>query len=702
MKHWVRFAAPCLALALLGCAMQSPSAPKAVAPQASSQPVTSQAADAPRFGTWGVDLTGLDRNVKPGDDFFHYVNGSWLAKATIPADRSSIGAFTELSILNEKRVNAIVADLNASADTKLSSEEHKVRDLYRSFLDTDRLEKLGLAPAQPDLNAIAAAKSHDDIARLMASVPLGTMSLFNAGIGIDDKASSNYALFLSQAGLGLPDRDYYRLDEKGIVTTRDAYHSFIGQMLALAGIADSAAKADRIYALEKAIADIHWPAEETRDATKIYNPMTVSELERFAPQFPWAAFLNEMGVGKPPQGERKVVVAEKSAFPELAALFAKTPVDVWRDYLTFHYLSAHAAYLPKRFDDLNFSFYDKVLYGRDQQLPRDTRAVRFLNTIIGECVGKLYVARYFPPEAKAKAKELVANLLEAYRQSIQSNDWMTDATRQKALEKIAHYTVKVGYPDKWRDYSNYKVDPTDLLGNAARGTEFEWHRELVRIDEPVDKDEWGLAPQTVNAYNNFNLNEVVFPAAILQPPFFDPNADDAVNYGGIGAIIGHEISHGFDDQGSKYNAQSMLEDWWTATDRRNFDARTQLLVDQYNSYALIAGLHVNGKLTLGENIADFAGATVSYDAYRLSLKGKPAPVLDGFTGEQRFFLGFGQIWRNKMRDEVLRAQMLSDPHSPSEFRVNGIVRNMPAWYQAFGITPPATLYLAPGSRISLW
>jgi predicted metalloendopeptidase len=653
------------------------------------------------LGAWGVDLSGMDRKVKPGDDFFRYVNGAWFDTAEIPPDRTTTGSFVQLDIQSETRVRGIMTELEGRA-ANLSPEEKQVRDLYTSYVDTDRLERLGLAPAQRDLAEIAAVKTHDDVARVMASPELGTESIFDVRIGVDDKNPDAYAIFARQSGLGLPDRDYYRLDEKGIVATREKYRAYIAEILRLGDIADADAKAEAIFKLESDIADIHWSRTERRDADKTYNPMRLSELVQFAPDFPWAETLRDSGIENPSTGERMVIVSEKSAFPGLASLFKRTSVDTWRDYLTFHYLSGHAALLPKRFDDARFEFYGKVLGGQREQLARDKRGVRFVGGMMGENVGRLYVARYFPADAKAKAQDLVRNLLAVYRQSVQTADWMSPETRRQALEKVGTFSVKIGYPDKWRDYSAFRVDPDDLLGNQARGARFEWNRRLARLDQPVDRSEWGMSPQTVNAYYNSSLNEIVFPAAILQPPFFDPNADPAVNYGGIGAVIGHEISHGFDDQGSKYDAEGVLRDWWTEADRKNFDTRTDALAEQFNGYSPIPGLNVNGRLTLGENIADLAGLTVSQAAYHLSLNGTTPPVLDGFTGDQRLFLGYAQVWRFKAREENIRQRVLSDPHSPPEFRINGIVRNVDAWYDAFDVMPGDKLYLAPAARVRLW
>jgi putative endopeptidase len=493
------------------------------------------------------------------------------------------------------------------------------------------------------------------------------------------------------------------LDDKALAAVRDSYKKYLVDMLTLAGSKNAEARAAKILAVETEIAKVSWKRADRRDADKIYNPMPYGDLKKLAPQFAWDAFFKEAGIRtKGPKGARQVIVAEKSAFPDIAKIFAKTPVSVWRDYLTVHYLHTYAAYLPKAFDDTNFAFYGTVLGGRTAQLDRPTRGVHLLDNVLGEALGKVYTAKYFPPEAKAKAQALVANLLKAYEQDIKTLTWMSDATKQKALDKIREFTPKIGYPDHWRDYSALAVARDDLVGNIQRGNVFEWNRQMKRLDDPTDRTEWGMTPPTINAYYNPSWNEIVFPAAILQPPFFDPNADDAVNYGGIGAVIGHEISHGFDDQGSKYTGKGVLETWWTADDRKNFDGRTKMLVDQFDTYEPLPGLHVIGKNTLGENIADLSGLSIALKAYHLSLGGKPAPVLDGFTGDQRVFLGQGQIWRAKYRDNAIRTQTLSNEHSPAQFRVIGPTRNVDAWYDTFGVKPGDKYYLAPDQRVRLW
>jgi len=662
------------------------------------------AQSAPKFGQWGVDLTSLDKAVKPGDDFFLYVNGGWLKTAAIPADRSQTGSFQDLQILSEERLKTIVADLKKTPASRLTVEQRKLRDLYDAFVDTNAIESRGLSSVKKDLDYLAGLKTLDDVARAMGSVKLSTTSVYNIGVGVDDKNPDNYSVNLSQGGLGMPDRDYYLSNDEAIVKVRTAYRKYLADMLTLAGLSDAEARADRILALETEIAKVSWNRADRRDEDKVYNPMPASALKTLAPDFAWDAFLGEGAIPlkKPDGSERYVIVAEKTAFGPLGTIFRNTPVSTWRDYLTVHYLHTFAAYLPKRFDDLAFSFYGTVLTGRTKQLDRQTRAMHLLDQQMGEALGKLYVARYFPPDAKAKADLLVSNLLKAYEADIQTLDWMGPATRAKALEKIHQFTPKIGYPSKWRDYSALTVVADDPVGNAQRATMYEWNRDVARINKPVDKTEWGMTPSTINAYYNPSFNEIVFPAAILQAPFFDPKADDAVNYGAIGAVIGHEISHGFDDQGSKYDGKGVFQDWWTKEDRANFDARTAALVKQYDSYEPLPGLHVIGKNTLGENIADNAGLAIALKAYHVSLNGKPAPVIDGYSGDQRLFLSFGQVWRTKMRDSAVRTQTMSNEHTVAEFRVIGPTRNQDAWYDGFDVKPGEKYYLAPAERVHLW
>ena len=662
-----------------------------------------QPAAEPTFGAWGVDLSGMDKSVKPGDDFFDYANGTWFKNAVIPADRPSTGSFQDLQILSEKRMKDIVAGLEAKPYAQLPDEQKKIRDLYDAFMDTAQIEKRGLAPAKKDLARFASLKTVDDVARAMGDPAVPADSLFGTFINSDAKSPNQYVMLVTQSGLGMPNRDYYLKDDPALAQTRDAYRKYLVTMLTLAGEKDGQKRGDAVFALETGIAKIHWTAVERRNADKTYNPMTEAELAAYAPGFPWATFFAAEGLSaKGPKGDRHIVVRENTAFPGLAKLFAATPVSVWRDFLTVHYLHNMSAYLPKAFDDADFDFYGKVLGGQTEQLPRDTRAVHLIDRRLGHPLGKLYVAKYFPPESKAKVEALVANLLKAYDADIRKIDWMTDATKEKALDKLHHFTPHVGYPDKWRDFSGLDIQRDDLVGDIERSNMFEWHYRLDRIDQPVDRDEWGMTPPTINAYYTPVLNSIFFPAAILQPPFFDPNADDAVNYGGIGAVMGHEIGHGFDDQGSKYTGLGVLESWWTDADRQAFEQRVSNLGAQYDSYEGLPGLHVQGKLTMGENIGDLSGLSISLQAYHVSLNGKKAPVLDGYTGDQRYFLGFAQIWRGKYRDGAMRQQVLSNPHSPPHWRVVGPTRNIDAWYKAFDVKAGDKYYLAPDQRVHLW
>ena len=588
------------------------------------------AQDAPRFGNWGVDLAAMDKSVRPGDNFTDFVTGSWEKTAVIPPDRSRIGGFTDLQILSETRLRAILDELHARPAAQMNPDERKLRDFYDSFMDTAAIEAGGLKPAEKDLAEIAAVKTPDDVARIMASPRISAGAIYSYGIGVDDKHPNNYSLNLSQAGLGLPDRDYYLSDNPELVKTREAYRKYLADMMALGGLTDAPARADRVLALETEIAKVQWDRADRRDADKIYNPMLVADLRMLAPEFPWDVFLRETGIPlTTPNGPRYVIVAEKTAFEPLAKVFVATPVSTWRDYLTVHYLHSMSSYLPKKFDDLDFALFGTALGGATQQLDRPTRAIHLLDGQMGEALGKVYVARYFPPEAKVKADALVANLLKAMEQDIQTLDWMSPATKAKAQEKVRQFTPKIGYPTKWRDYSALRIASGDLIGNVQRAGLFEYDRQVARVNRPVDRTEWDMTPSTINAYYNPSFNEIVFPAAILQPPFFDPKADDAVNYGAIGAVIGHEISHGFDDQGSKYDGKGVFQDWWTKDDRAAFDKRTAALVAQYDAFEPLPGLHVIGKNTLGENIADNAGLAIALKAYHLSLGGKAAPVIDG-------------------------------------------------------------------------
>ena len=660
------------------------------------------ASAAPRIEPWGLYLDYLDPAAKPGDDFYSYANGGWLKTAEIPPDRSAAGAGFEMNKANEERLKAIIDELHTRTD--LTTEERKLRDLYDAFLDEGQIEANGLKPAEKDLAEIASLRTLDDVAREIALPSLWVDGPFEMFITADDKHPNAYVVKLGQSGLGLPDRDYYLRDDKEIVSTRDAYKKHLAQVLSSVGLMDAQARAAAVYELEHRIAIASWPAADRRDADKIYNPMTIPQLKKLAGGYPWDAYFKSAGIPPKSRGaDRTVVVAENTAFPKIAEIFAATPVPVWRDYLTIRYVHNLASYLPRTFDDADFAFYGTALQGRPRQLDRATRGARLLDSRLGEALGKLYVGKYFPPESKAKVRALVDNLLQAYEQDLKTLPWMTPETREKALEKLHQFTVKVGYPDHWRDYSALQIDRDHLLGDVENAIAFEWNRDLKRIDDPVDKTEWGMTPPTVNAYYNESVNEIVFPAGILQPPSFDPAADDAVNYGASGAVIGHEISHGFDDQGSKYDGMGVMRQWWVDADRKNFDERTTALANQYDQYEPLSGIHINGRLTLGENIADLAGLVIAHKAYHLALGGNDAPVLDGLTGDQRFYVAFAQSWRSKVRDGAMRQRLLSNPHSPPAYRVNGVLRNDDGWYAAFpNVTPNDKYYLPPERRVRLW
>ena len=650
----------------------------------------------PQFGAFGLDLSTHDKSVKPGDDFYRYADGHWLDTNTIPADRSSWGVFAEL----DERARADLRQLVEAipADVPQGSAQQKVRDFYRSFVDTDAIERAGLTPAQPGLQAIAAAHTYEDLSRLMGTPELNLAAPFSLYISTDPKDPDRYIAFLTQSGLAMPDRDYYLKDDPVFATLREKYTAHVQRMLTLAGDHDAAADSKSVLAIETGIARLHWPVAKRRDRILTYNLRSRQQLEQLAPEFAWEPLLNAAGL----QHQQQFVVREVDAVQELAKQFRTIPIEQWRAYFTYHYLAAIADTLPKAFDAEKFEFYGRTLNGQQEQQERWKRAIAALNLDLGEALGQMYVAQHFPPASKQKALALVENLRAAYAHNIQQLPWMSAATKKVALEKLAAFHPKIGYPDKWRDYSTLNIRPGDAFGNEVRSVAFEWWREQARIGQPTDRGEWGMTPQTVNAYYNPTFNEVVFPAAILQPPYFDANADPAVNYGAIGGVIGHEMGHGFDDQGSKSDARGILRTWWAPEDTTAFKKLVDSLATQYDSYMALPGLNVNGRLTLGENIGDLGGLSVALEAYHISLKGKPAPVLDGLTGEQRFFLSWAQGWRNLIRDERLRVQVMSDPHSPSKFRVNGVVRNIDAWYAAFNVQPGDELYLPPDQRVHIW
>ena len=685
------------ALALLATACTSTSVQQAPAPAPAAAPATPPAPPPPQaeIGAFGLDLTAGKPAIKPGDDFFEHANGTWYDTYAIPDDRSSVGIFTRLDEQSQNRVRDIIEQAAASQPAP-GSPEQKIGDYYASFMDEITIETNALKPVQPELNRIAAASSKKDIATLFGAP--GYQSTFEIGLGPDLKNPDIYTAGIGQGGLGLPDRDYYLKDDPQLAQIRAKYVEYIATMFELAQMPDGKAKAQRIMAFETAIAKVSWPIEKRRDVEANYNPRTMAQVKEYAKGFDWQAFMDAAELGK----RKDVIIGELTAVRDIAKLLGETPVPTLKDYLTFHHLDAYAAYLPKKFDTTRFGFYGVTMRGQPRQRDRWKRGVDAVNGALGEQVAQVYVSKYFPPSSKTKMQVLVRNLLDALSERVDALPWMTAETKTRAHDKLATFVTKIGYPDKWKDYSTLEVKREDLLGNVRRASLWDWHRQLARLDKPVDRSEWQMLPQDINAYYNPQNNEIVFPAAILEPPFFDPNADDAVNYGAIGAVIGHEIGHGFDDQGRKFAPDGSFNDWWTKVDSEAFTQRTDKLVAQYSSYEALPGLKVNGANTLGENIGDLGGLNMAYHAYHIALKGKEVPAIDGLTGDQRFFLSWAQVWRAKYRDGVMRELVMSDVHSPAYFRVNGTVRNMEEWYKAFNVQPGDKLYLPPDQRVSIW
>jgi putative endopeptidase len=651
------------------------------------------------YGAFGFDTAGMDRTVAPGDDFGRYASGTYLKSLVIPADKSGYGMFTKLRDLSQERTRLIVEAAAAQKDAKAGSEAQKVGDFYASFLAEAAIEAKGLTPLKPQLNAIATIASKAELAQAFGNASrIGVDTPLSFNFDQDRKNPDVYAVYIGQDGLGLPDRDYY-LDTKNpkFAEIREKYVTHIATMLRLADLDHPEARAKAIFALETKLAEAHWSKVETRQEEKLYNPIKRVDLDKTYPGVDWTALLTAAGV----QEQQTLIIATPSAIVGTGKLLASEPLETWKDYLLFHTLKRSASCLPKAFVAENFAFNGTVLSGQPENQPRWKRGVDATSHALGEAVGKLYVAKYFPPEAKQQADLLVKNVIAAMDQRLANLTWMDPKTKIEARAKLAKFTPKIGYPATWRDYSKLEVRRGDALGNSLRAAAFDYQRELDKLGKPIDRTEWGMTPMTVNAYANFAWNEIVFPAAILQPPFFDAQADPAVNYGGIGVVIGHEISHHFDDQGRKFDKDGKLADWWTPEDVKRFTALTDKVVKQYAAYEPLPGTHVNGELTLGENMADLAGINVAYDAYHKSLNGHPAERLDGFTGDQRFFLGFAQIWRIKYRDEALLQGVMTDPHSPGFLRPN-VARNLDAWYTTFGVQPGQKLYLAPEDRIKVW
>ena len=655
-----------------------------------------QAAAKPELGTWGVDLSGRDPAIKPGDDFWNYANGTWAKRTEIAPDRTTVGAFVTLADRSEVQVRAIVEDAAKTGGTP-GTPAQQIGDMYAAWMDAAAMEARGTEPLKPYLTDIDAVTAKAGLLKLFSR----TEFFGPIGIGITpDPANPNrYVAGATQGGLGMPNRDYYLKEEPKYVAFRAAYKGYVTQMLTLAGQADAAAKADRIIALETAIAQDHWAPERSRDLSQSLNPMTRAQLAAFAPQFDWVTLLSDMGLGS----VDTIIVRQTSAIAAAGKMLDTVPVSTWKEYMTFHLIRQNATLLPKAFDEADFAFFGKTLRDVPQQRDRWKRGVSLVNGALGEAVGQLYVAKHYPPASNAKMGELIADLRASLEQRIKGNSWMDATTRAEALTKLAAFDPRIGHPANWIDYSGIKVDRFDAFGNALRARKFAWNLQLSRLPKPVDKGLWAMTPQTVNAYYSPLTNQITFPAAILQPPFFDPNADPAVNYGAIGAVIGHEIGHGFDDQGRRFDATGKFRDWWSADTAAKYQTRADALGKQYDAVEVLPGVKINGKLTMGENIGDLSGVETAYGAWRRYVAKHGEPKLkDGLTGDQRFFLAYAQVWRGKRREGAVREQALTDPHSAEFARTNAVVRNIEAWYKAFGVKPGDKMYLPPEQRVRIW
>ncbi|MEO0527129.1 MAG: M13 family metallopeptidase [Bacteroidota bacterium] len=645
----------------------------------------------------GIIKENMDTSVKPGDNFTAFVNGTWVKENEIPADKSSYGIGFIIHEESEDNVKKII-EASASGDFSKDSDEQKVGDLYQSYMDMEKRNELGVKPLQDEFTKIDAIKDYNELATYFA---YANMYGYNVPLGIfiyqDFKDPTIYTVYTWQSGLGLPDREYYLKDDERSKEIQAKYVEHIEKMHDLAGLPNGGIAASKVMALETRLAEKHMEKEKTRDLVSLYNMFPVDTLAHIMPQFNWTNFLTEAGLDK----QEKLGVLMLDYTKALDNIITSTDLDTWKTYLKWSVVDASASRLNKEMDEQNWTFFSKELRGTQEQRPMWRRGVSTVNRTLGEVVGKVYVKNHFPPEAKAHMETLVDNLLKAYEVSINELDWMSDDTKKEALDKLGKFRPKIGYPDKWKAY-DLDIKADDLYGNLRRSSAMEYDRELAKLGQPIDKDEWGMNPQTVNAYYNPTLNEIVFPAAILQPPFFNLNAEDAVNYGAIGAVIGHEIGHGFDDMGSTFDGDGAMRNWWTDTDKEEFKKRTDALVDQYNEFEVLPDLNVNGEFTLGENIGDLGGLSIALKAYKMSLNGEEGPEMDGYTAEQRVFIGYAQAWCGKSRDEALRVQVSTDPHSPRDFRVNGVVRNVPEFYTAFNIKETDSLYLPADERVKIW
>jgi endothelin-converting enzyme/putative endopeptidase len=661
-------------------------------------PVSAQPAAkaGPRYGDFGIDLTAKKAGIQAGDDFWTFANGGWNERTEIAADRTSAGASVLLVDEAEGQVRDLLADL-AKNPNLYGPSGKQIGDLYASWMDEAAIEARGGAPLAPYLARIAAVRDLADLQELFATN--GYASPVGVQIIPDLADPTHYIAIAGQDGLGMGNRDYYLLEGAKYDTYRKAYREYIIKVQDLAGLKDSAAKADAIIALETALAKDYWAPERSRDIKAIYNPMDRAQMKTLAPQFDWEMMMKVAGLEQIPT----VIMAQTTAITAIGKMLEATPLQTWKDWMAFHFVSDHARFLSKAFDEANFTFFSKTLSDVPEQRARWKRGVQIVNGALGEAVGQIYVARHYPAESQAKMAELVADLRAALEERLKANTWMDAATKEKAVAKLTAFEPRIGHPDKYIDYSALKVDRADLLGNAVRSGDFDWRLELSRLGKPVDRSLWNMTPQTVNAYYNPLMNQITFPAAILQPPYFDPRADPAVNYGAIGAVIGHEIGHGFDDQGSQFDGTGKFTNWWTPAAKTAFTDRTKALGVQYDGYEPIPGVKIKGALTMGENIGDLGGIEMAYAAYkRYQAKHGAAPLIAGLTGDQRFFLAYAQAWRSKLREGALRQRLLSDPHSPPYYRCNGVVRNVDAWYAAFDVKPGDSLYLAPEARVHIW
>lgn len=648
----------------------------------------------PKYGTWGFDETGMDRSVSPGEDFNAYANGAWLKREAIPANLAAYGVLDQLFERNDARVRGILED--AAAGKLQDRDATRLGALYRSFMDEERADRLDTKPLAPQLAAIRNIKTRRDAAALMGLQNSGYGFIFEISINQDTKAPDRYAVFLNTAGLGLPDRDYYLRDS--FAAKKAAYQAYVLRLLEMIGWQDPAGNARAIVDFETKLADASWTRAQLRDSDQTYHPVTMAELKALGPDFDWDAFFNAGGLTK----ITHAIVTSDSAVPKYTAAFVSTPLPELQAWFAYRLVDRYAMLLSRRFSDAQFEFRGKQLTGQSQPVARWRLAVGLTNDMLGQAVGRIYVARYLPPTAKAKIDVMVAEVRKAMEARIKNLDWMSDATKQKALEKLSRITAKIGYPAKWRDYGALRLSPTDLMGNRLRANAVRWNRQIALLSKSVDHDEWNVLPQIFNNYYFPANNEMIFSAAALQPPSFDPDVDAAVNYGGIGVSIGHEMSHAFDDHGRKFDGKGTLTDWWTQEDAGRFNVRAARLGAQYSAFEPLPGMHVNGALSMGENIGDLGGLLLALDAYHASLKGQTAPIIDGFTGDQRLFLAFAQTQRQKMRDEALRQRLVAAPHPPPQVRVNGAIRNIDRWYSAFDIKPGDPLYVAPENRVRIW